>query len=82
MNLIEPLAIHVVLAKKRQESAIDLLYAYTHALLDEKAIRLTSFSSGDKLYVFLQFFDIKVLPIFFTKQRVTFFQKLIDRSFA
>ena len=59
------------------------MYAYAHAPLDEETFRLTSFSSGDKLYAFIKgFHALKGLSIFFTKQMYTFFQKLIDQGFA
>ena len=56
------------------------MYAYAHAPLDEETITLTSFSSGDKLYVFTRGFI--GLPSFFKKQMYSFFQKLIDQCFA
>ena len=44
------------------------MYAYAHAPLDEETIRLTSFSSGDKLYAFIKgFYSLEGLPYFFTK---------------
>ena len=46
---IEPLAPQLARANKELKAANDLLYAYTHASLDEKTILLTDFSSGDKL---------------------------------
>ena len=50
---------------------------------DEETIRLTSFSSDEKLYAFIEgFYGLKGLPNYFTKQMYTFFQKLIDQSFA
>ena len=45
------------------------MYAYAHTPLDEETIKLTNFSSGDKLFAFIRgFYDLKWLPIFFTKQ--------------
>ena len=32
------------------------MYAYAHTPLDEKTIKLTGFSSGDKLYTFIRGF--------------------------
>ena len=46
---IEPLAPQLARANKKYKSAIDLMYAYAHTPLDEDTIKLTSFSSGDKL---------------------------------
>ena len=44
------------------------MYAYAHTSLDEETIKLTGFSSGDKLYAFIcGFFGFKGLPNFFTK---------------
>ena len=78
---IEPLAPHAL--TKKIKSAIDLMYAYAHAPLDEETITLTSFSSGDKLYAFTRGFNgLKGLPNFFTKQMYSFFWKLIGQGFA
>ena len=45
------------------------MYAYAHTPLDEETIKLTRFSSGDKLYAFIrEFYGLKGLPNFFTKQ--------------
>ena len=45
---IEPLAPQLARTNKTFISAIDLMYAYAHAPLDEETIRLTNFSSGDR----------------------------------
>ena len=59
------------------------MYAYEHTPLDEETIKLTSFSSGDKLFAFVRgFYGLKGLPNFFTKQMSTFFRTLIEQSFA
>ena len=80
---IEPLAPQLARANKKYKSAIDLKYAYAHTPLDEDTIKLTSFSSGDKLFAFIRgFFGLKGLPNFFTKQMSTFFKTLIEQSFA
>ena len=43
------------------------MYVYAHTPLDEETIKLTGFSSGDKLYAFIRGFDgLKGLPNFFT----------------
>ena len=47
---IEPLAPQLARANKKYKSAIDLMYAYAHTPLDKETIKLTSFSSGDKLF--------------------------------
>ena len=53
-------------ANEKFKSAIDLMYAYAHAPLDEETITLTSLSSGDKRYDFTRgFYGIKGLPNFF-----------------
>ena len=52
---IEHLAPQLAHANKKYKSAIDLMYAYAHATLDEETIKLTSFSSGDKLFAFKRF---------------------------
>ena len=61
---IEPLAPQLAPANKKYKSAIDLMYAY--APPDEDTIKLTSFSSGDKLFAFIRgFYGLKGLPNFF-----------------
>ena len=80
---IEPLAPQLARANKKYKSAIDLMYAYAHTPLDEDTIKLTSFSSGDKLFAFIRgFYGLKGLPNFFTKQMSTFFETLIEQGFA
>ena len=80
---IEPLAPQLARANKKYKSAIDLMYAYAHTPFDEDTIKLTSFSSGDKLFVFIRgFYGLKGLPTFFTKQMSTFFKTLIEQGFA
>ena len=80
---IEPLAPKLARANKKFKAAIDLIYAYAHAPLDEETITLNSFSSGDKHYAFIHgFYGLKGLPNFSTKQMYSFFQKLIDQGFA
>ena len=59
------------------------MYAYAHTPLDEETIKLTGFSSGDKLYAFIRgFYGLKGLPNIFTKQMSTFFRSLIDKRSA
>ena len=59
------------------------MYAYAHTPLDEDTIKLTSFSSGDKLFAFIRgFYGLKGFPNFFTKQMSTFFKTLIEQGFA
>ena len=80
---IEPLAAQLARANKKYKSAIDLMYAYAHTPLDEETIKLTSFSSGDKLFAFIRgFYGLKGLPNFCTKQMSTFFKTLIEQGFA
>ena len=46
-------------------------------------LKLTGFSSGDKLYAFIRgFFGLKGLPNVLTKQMSTFFRSLIDKRSA
>ena len=76
---IEPSAPQLDRANKKYKSTIDLRYAYAHTPLDEETIKLTGFSSGDKLYAFIRgFYGLKGLPNFFTKQVSTFFRSLIE----
>ena len=80
---IEPLAPQLARANKEYKSAIDLMYAYAHTPLDEDSIKLTSLSSGDKLFAFIRgFYGLKGLPNFFTKQMSTFFKTLVEQGFA
>ena len=59
------------------------MYAYAHTPLDEETIKLTSFSSGNKLFAFIRgFYGLKGLPNFFTKQMSTFFKTLFEQGFA
>ena len=59
------------------------MYAYAHTPSDEERIKLTRFSSGDKIYTFIRgFFGLKGLPNFFTKQMSTLFRSLIDKRSA
>ena len=59
------------------------MYAYAHTTLDEETIKITSFSSGDKLFAFIRgFYGLKGLPIIFTKQMSTFFKTLVEQGFA
>ena len=54
-----------------------------HIHLDEETIKLTSFSSGDKLFAIIRgFYGLKGLPNFFTKQMSSFFRPLIEKGFA
>ena len=59
------------------------MYAYARTPLDEEAIKLTEFSSGDKLYGFFRrFYGLKGLPNFFSKQMSISFRSLIDKRSA
>ena len=59
------------------------MYAYAYTPLDEKTIKLTSFSSADELFAFIRgFYGLKGLPNFFTKQMSSFFKTLIKQGFA
>ena len=64
----------------------DIIYAYAHTPLDEETIKLTGFSSGDKLSVdksFIRgFYGLKGLPNVVTKQMSTFSRPLIDKCSA
>ena len=78
-----PIEPQLARANKKYKTAIDLMYAYAHTPLDEDTIKLTSFSSGDKLFDFNRgFYGLKGLPNFFTKQMSTFFKTLIEQGFA
>ena len=48
-----------------------------------KSLKLTSFSSSDKLFAFIRgFYGLKGLPNFFTKQMSIFFKTVIEQGFA
>ena len=80
---IEHLAPQLARANKKYKSAYDLMYAYAHTPLDEDTIKLSSFSSGDKLFAFIRgSYGLEGLPNFFTKQMSTFFKTLIEQGFA
>ena len=80
---IEPLAPQSARANKMYKSAIDLMYAYAHTPLDENTVKLTSFSSRDKIFAFIRgFHGLKGLPNFFTEQMSTFFKTLIEQGFV
>ena len=69
--------------QKKYKCAIVSLYAYAHTPLDEETIKLTSFSSGDKLFAFIScFYRVKGLPNFFTKQMSSLFKALIEQGFT
>ena len=79
---IEPLAPQLATARK-YKSAISLMYAYAHTPLDEETIKLTSFSSGDKLFAFIRgFYGLKGIPTFFNKQMSSIFKTPIEQGFA
>ena len=59
------------------------MYANAHIPLDGETIKLTSVASGDKLFAFIRdFYELKGLPIVFTKQISNFFKTLIEQGFA
>ena len=59
------------------------MYAYAHTPFDEETIKLTSVSSGDKIFAFIRgSYGLKRLPNCFTKQVSTFFKTLIEQGFA
>ena len=59
------------------------MYAYAHTPLDEETIKRTSFSFGDKLFIFIRdVYGLKRLPNFSTKQMSNFFKTLIEQGFA
>ena len=60
-----------------------LLLNWHHTPLEEETIKLTSFSSGDKLFAFIRgSYGFKGLPNFFTKQMSSFFKTPIEKGFA
>ena len=80
---MEPFAPQLARANKKYKCAIDLMYAYAHTPLYGETIKLTSFSSGDKLFAFIRgFYGLKGLLNFFKKQMSSFFKTLIEQGFA
>ena len=70
-------------ANEKHKSAIDLLYAYAHATLDDETIKSTRFLSGVKLFAFNRgFYGLKVLPFFFTQQMSLLSENVIRRGSA
>ena len=46
------------------------MYAYAQTPLDDEAIKLSSFSSGDELFAFIRgFYSLKGLPNFFLQNK-------------
>ena len=67
----EPLAPQLARTNKNYKCATDIMYAYAHTPLDEDTIKLTSFSSGDKLFAFIRGFNgLEGLPNFFYETNV------------
>ena len=59
------------------------MYAYAHTPLDEETIKLTSFSSGDKVFTFKGgVYGLERLSNFFTKQISNSLKTLIEQGFA
>ena len=59
------------------------MYAYAHTPLDEETIKLTSFSSGHKIFAFIRgFYGVQGFPNVFTKQMSTFFKTPMEQRFA
>ena len=80
---LEPLARQLARANKNYKSAIDLMYAYARATLDDETIKLTGFSHGGKLLAFIrEVYGLKGLQNFFTQQMSLFFEDLIRQGSA
>ena len=75
---IEPLPPQLPRANK---CAIDPIYAYAYIPLDEETIKLTSFSSGDKLLLSEAFTVLNDFQ-FFTEQMLKFIKTLIEQGVA
>ena len=75
---IEPVfAPQLARTNKKYKCSIDLMYAYAHTPLDKETIKLTSCSSGDKLFVSIRgFYGFKGLPNVLLKKS-TFFKTLV-----
>ena len=59
------------------------MYAYAHTPSDEETMKVTGWSSGEKMYTIIrEFYGLKGLPNFFTKQMSTFFRSFIDKRSA
>ena len=75
---LEPLATQVALENEKHKAAIDPLYPYAHAILDDETIKLTRFPTADQLLAFIRkFYGLKGLPNFFLQQMSLFFKGLI-----
>ena len=51
---LKSLATQLARANKKCKFAIDLVYSYAHATIDDEFIKLTVFSSGDRLFAFIR----------------------------
>ena len=63
---LEPLATQLARANKQIKAAMDLIFAFAHATLDEETIKVIGFPAGDKLFSFTRgFHGPQGLAIFF-----------------
>ena len=67
-------------ANEPRKPAIDLLYAYALAAFGDQTVKMTGFSSGDKLSAFVRkLYDVKGLPNLCKQKRSTLIKDLIQQ---
>ena len=77
------MATQLARGNKKYKSAIDLIYVYGKATLDNETNKLTRFSSGDNIFAFIRGFYVhEDLPNFFIQQMSLFFKELIHQGSA
>ena len=82
-RLLELLATQLAKANEIYNTAIDLMYAYANAALEDETVKLTGFSSGDQLSAFIKrLYGLKGLPNFFTQQMSLFSKELVLQRYA
>ena len=78
---LEPLATELARSNKKFKAAIDLMYAYAHATLDDEIFELTGLSSGHKTFPFIgRFYGLKGLRNFFRQQMSLYVKNLIRQT--
>ena len=74
---LDPLTTQTARANKKHNSTINLTFACACATLDDENIKLTGFSSGEKIIAFIRIFQgLQSLPNFFTQTNVSVFEGL------
>ena len=72
---LEPLATQLGRTNEKYHSAIDPMYAYAHATLDDETLNPAGFSSADKFLLSLENFVVLKDFLIFSNKRSSFFQR-------